>query len=123
MKWRRGYQVMKKQTDKEIFLGFMDCITYNFKKRDEVVKNYKKVLQFLLKLHIQEESALKYAEIIFRSAGLLPQPRTTDELNECIVKCLVSSNVEDIVKTNKYIILPLYTYLLKVYIGLTEEGE
>lgn len=59
---------MKPLNDNQIFLKFLNSIKTDFKTNKEVQLNFKKVLQFLDELHIEESEALKLAEITFRSA-------------------------------------------------------
>lgn len=107
--------------DKEIFLEFLDHVNLEFKKDEEVEKEYKYLCKVMDDLHIEELETLRLAEIIFRSAGLLPNPSNLEELNKNIIDVIWYS--KELIDSNPFIVLPLYLYLIKVYITPKEENN
>ena len=76
--------------DKEVFLEFLDHVNLEFKKDEEVEKEYKYLCKVMGDLHIEELETLRLAEIIFHSAGLLPNPRNLEELNQNIIDVIAA---------------------------------
>lgn len=107
--------------EKDVFLKFLDHINLEFKKDEEVEKEYKYLCKVMGDLHIEELETLRLAEIIFRSAGLLPNPRNLEELNQNIIDAIWYS--KEVIDSNPFIILPLYLYLIKVYITPKEANN
>ena len=107
--------------EKDVFLKFLDHINLEFKKDEEVETEYKYIYKEMDDLHIEELETLRLAEIIFRSAGLLPNPRNLEELNQNIIDVIWYS--KEVIDSNPFIILPLYLYLIKVYITPKEANN
>ena len=107
--------------DKEIFLEFLNHVNLEFKKDEEVEKEYEYLCKVMYDLHIEELETLRLAEIVFRSAGLLPNPSNLEELNQDIIDAIWFS--KEVIDSNPFILLPLYLYLIKVYITPKEENN
>ena len=109
------------EEDKEVFLEFLNHVNLEFKKDEEVEKEYKYLCKVMGDLHIEELETLRLAEIVFRSAGLLPNPSNLEELNKNIIDAIWYS--KEVIDSNPFILLPLYLYLIKVYITPKEENN